>query len=105
MLVKEYYDNYMKKSDGKRLVILRRVYPDVINRGYQNLQFLVLLKVNGRPVDSLADLKKALSLESGYDVFEFRDTAFKVVFRRNEAAPAMKRIRETYSVTLDEYIP
>lgn len=67
------YYLYSDAADGRKsLVILTGVLPDVFNLGYQDERFLVLDKVNGRAISTLADLVEALrSPESGAAVHRF----------------------------------
>jgi hypothetical protein len=53
---------YRDAPDKRRsLVVLSGVLPDAINLGYENAALLVVDKVNGRPVATLADLAEALA--------------------------------------------
>ncbi len=67
------YYQYADAADGRKsLVVLTGVLPDVFNLGYQDERFIVLDKVNGRTVSTLADLVEALrSPEPGADVHRF----------------------------------
>lgn len=67
------YYQYADAVDGRKsLVVLTGVLPDVFNLGYQDERFLVLDKVNGRVVATLADLVEALRApEPGATVHRF----------------------------------
>ncbi|MGM0609041.1 MAG: PDZ domain-containing protein [Candidatus Muiribacteriota bacterium] len=103
-LVKKYSDYFMRKSDTKdNIVILREVFAHDINRGYQNLSYMIISKVNDVPVSHLKDVKKALNKNVEYDVIEFENTAFKVVFKRDEVLKSNYNIEKIYSITESQY--
>ena len=52
-------------AEPKRIVLLSSVLPDAANLGYQELRDLIVARVNGRPVASLADLRRGLRLAAG----------------------------------------
>ena len=68
------YYQYAPAADGRKsLVVLSGVLPDEINLGYQDAGMLVVDKVNGRVVATLADLQAALGepAEGGVHRIEF----------------------------------
>jgi len=67
------YYQYAEPPDGRKsLVVLSGVMPDDINLGYQDAVMLVLDKVNGKAVATLADLVVALAEPNeGVHRFEF----------------------------------
>jgi len=96
-------------AEPKRIVLLSSVLPDVANLGYQELRDLIVERVNGRPINSLADLRKAFaSPPGGFHVVEFlagQETA-RLVLDAGEAEAAAARLREAYGVEkLDSAAP
>ena len=53
-------------------MLLSSVLPDAANLGYQELRDVIVERVNGQPVGSLADLRQAFaSPQGGFHVVEF----------------------------------
>ena len=74
---------------------------DAANLGYQELRDLMVERVNGRPVGSLADLRQAFaSPNGGFHVVELAagQAAARLVLDAGEAAAAAARLREAYGV-------
>jgi S1-C subfamily serine protease len=51
--------------ERRRIVILSRVLPAPLNLGYHDLEDLAVREVNGRPIDSLADLEQGFASPRG----------------------------------------
>jgi hypothetical protein len=96
-------------AEPRRIVLLSSVLPDAANLGYQELRDLMVDRVNGQPVGSLADVRKALaSPPGGYHVVEFTagQGAARAVLDAGEAQAAAARLRQTYGVErLDSQAP
>ena len=96
-------------AEPRRIVLLSSVLPDAANLGYQELRDLMVDRVNGQPVGSLADVRKALSSPpGGYHVVEFTagQAAARAVLDAGEAQAAAARLRQTYGVErLDSQAP
>ena len=96
-------------AEPKRTVLLSSVLPDAANLGYQELRDLIVERVNGRAVRSLADVRQAFaSPAGGFHVVEFlagQGTA-RVVLDAGEAQAAAARLRQAYGVErLDSAAP
>ncbi|HXK11233.1 MAG TPA: hypothetical protein VMT70_16420 [Vicinamibacteria bacterium] len=88
-------------AEGKRIVLLSSVLPDAANLGYQELRDLIVARVNGRPVSSLADLRAAFASPTGaFHVVEFTpgQGAARVVLDAGEARDAAARLQKAYGV-------
>lgn len=89
---------YQTSTPGRRLVILVGVLPDPANIGYQTLQNQIVVSVNGRPVESLAQMAREieangmsrLKFEGWRDASLFFDSAKRV--------EANERIRTLYRI-------
>ena len=96
-------------AETRRIVLLSSVLPDAANLGYQDLRDLIVERVNGRPVGSLADLRQAFaSPRGGFHVVEFLagQAAARVVLDAGEAEAAAGRVRKAYGVEkLDSEAP
>jgi hypothetical protein len=93
----------------KRIVLLSSVLPDAVNLGYQGLRDLIVERVNGRAVGTLADLHQAFAApQGGFHVVEFTpgQGAARVVLDAAEAQAAAARIQHAYGVEkLDSEAP
>jgi S1-C subfamily serine protease len=95
-----------REPDGKggepgRIVLLSSVLPDRANLGYQELRDLMVARVNGQTVGSLADVRRALASPEGrFHVVEFvpGQGAARVVLDAEEARAAAARLRQSYGV-------
>jgi hypothetical protein len=88
-------------GETKRIVLLSSVLPDSANLGYQELRDLIAERVNGRPIGSLADLRRAFtSPEGGFHVVELLagQGAARVVLDVGEARDAAARLQKAYGV-------
>jgi hypothetical protein len=84
-----------------RIVVLTSVLPDAANLGYQDLRDLIVTKVNGSPVGSLADLRRAFaSPVGGYHVVEFLpgQARGRLVLDAAEAEASKGRVLSLYGV-------
>jgi hypothetical protein len=93
----------------KRIVLLSSVLPDAVNLGYQELRDLIVERVNGRTVGSLADLRQAFAApQGGFHVVELAagQGAARVVLDAAEAQAAAPRLQQAYGVEkLDSEAP
>jgi hypothetical protein len=88
-------------SERPRIVLLTSVLPDSANLGYQDLRDLIVDKVNGRPIGSMDDLRRAFAEPvGGFHVVEFLpgQTPGRIVLDAAEAQAADGRIRAAYGV-------
>jgi hypothetical protein len=84
-----------------RFVLLSTVLPDAANLGYQDLHDLIVVKVNGRPIGGLPDLRQALAQPSGpYHVIELLagQGVRWIVIDAQEAQASVARLRKAYGV-------
>ncbi len=93
----------------ERIVLLSSVLPDAVNLGYQELRDLIVERVNGQKITSLADVRRALtSPERGFQVVDFlAGQGYKrVVLDAAEAEAAAARLHQAYGVErLDSAAP
>ena len=94
------YDHFeaYPESEGERLIVLNKVFPDELNAGYQGLNNQIMETVNGQQVGSLKILKEILSSsKEPYIAFQFRG-GLPVVLHREEAEKANEVILQTYGI-------
>ena len=87
--------------DRRRLIILAQVLPDPYNIGYHDVRNLVLSKVNGRAVDSVADVEQAFgSPQGGVHRIEFlpSEGPSQLVLDAASFAEASARILKAYDI-------
>jgi hypothetical protein len=93
-----------EEADGaepNRIVLLSSVLPDTANLGYQELRDLIVERVNGRAVPTLAELRQAFAAPSaGFHVIELLpgQGAARIVIDAAEADAAGARLHEAYGV-------
>jgi hypothetical protein len=96
-------------DEPERIVLLSSVLPDPANLGYQDQRDLIVQRVNGRPVGSLADLRRAFaSPERGFHVVDLLagQAAARIVLDAAEAEAASARLLQAYGVgRLDSSLP
>jgi len=96
-------------TEPGHIVLLSSVLPDAANLGYQELRDLIVERVNGRPVASLVDLRRAVTApEGGFHGVDFvAGQGFtRAVLDATEAEAAAARLRGAYGVErLDSAAP
>ncbi len=100
-------ERFDQSPERTRIIILSHVLPDTYNIGYHNLRDLVVSKVNGMPVGSMAQLKEAFEHpREVFHVIEFQKnyTRNKVVLDAGVYAAATQRILEKYHIPQAEVI-
>ena len=88
-------------AEPNRIVLLSSVLPDTANLGYQELRDLIVERVNGRAVPTLAELRQAFgSASSGFHVIELLpgQGAARIVIDAAEAGAAGERLHRAYGV-------
>lgn len=101
LLVSFDLDGTTQRADQRRLVLLQTVLPDAFNIGYQDLSNLLVSEVNGRPVDSLADVEDAFRHPvGGFHVIAFHPNGERAeaVLDAAQFAAATARIVAQYQV-------
>ena len=94
-------DGLEPSEDRPRIVLLTSVLPDPTNLGYQDLRDLIVDAVNGKPVGSMDDLRRAFAEPGGgFHVVEFLagQSPRRIVLDAAEAEAAAERIRTAYGV-------
>lgn len=84
-----------------RIVLLASVLPDPANLGWQDLRDLLVSKVNGRPIGSLDDVRRAVASPPGaFHVVELLpgQGPTRVVLAVEEAVAAAERLRAAYGI-------
>jgi S1-C subfamily serine protease len=90
-----------KRADpDKKVVFLSQVLPAAINLGYQQYSGLVLEKLNGKEIHSLAELAAVLDeTKEGNLVFEFMDDPGKLVLDASEVKQRQEEIGKAYGIS------
>lgn len=84
-----------------RIVLLASVLPDAANLGFQDVRDAIVSKINGRPVGSLDDVRKAVRNPQGaFHVIELLpgQGAARVVIGVDEARAASARLHAAYGI-------
>ena len=88
-------------GDQRRMIILADVFPDEYNLGYHDMAQNIVQTVNGRPVNSIADLEQAFQHPPGkFHVIEFVASygMSTVILDAEKFQSATKRIMEKYRI-------
>jgi len=94
-------ERHDQTPERRNLVLLSYVLPDPYNMGYHALNNLRVTEVNGRPVDSIADVVEALeSPVDGYHVFGLQPngTCHEIVLDAATFSEATERILGNYNI-------
>jgi hypothetical protein len=102
LLIANDRDGMEPTPERPRIVLLTSVLPDSANLGYQDLRDVIVDKVNGLPIGSMDDLRRAFAKPQGpFHVVEFLagQSPQRIVLDADEAAKAAERIRRAYGVS------
>jgi hypothetical protein len=97
----QYYQNEQPKADRPSLVMLSSVLPDPVNIGYQEVRLLVVDKVNGRRISTLADVAAALrEPKDGVHRLEFMagDSLQRLLLDAASLDAATQRVLQRYGI-------
>lgn len=94
-----YFANGEMETEQQQVVVLVKVLADEYNIGYHGMENIVVERVNGCRIYSMADLRAAFGQEpiTGFHVIEDRH-GFQVVLGREELADATQRILRRYGI-------
>ncbi len=83
----------------KRIVVLSQVLPMASTIGYEEINYQVVKAVNGQPLNSLADLSKALDKPlDGFDKIELEDFPRMLFLDAAKLADDNKAVQESYGL-------
>ena len=92
------YQTELPEEQGK-VVFLSQVLPTANSIGYEDLEHLVVKKVNGQPIKSLDDLAKAVqSPKDGFDKIEFEQDPAFIYLDAAEVESEKGRVMEDYGI-------
>jgi hypothetical protein len=92
---------HAQTADDRRILVLASVLPDAYNLGYHGLSDLVVERVNGRAVDSIAALEEAFARpQDGFHVIELAPNPerMQIVLDAPDFEAASERIRQAYQI-------
>ena len=102
MVYKFSYHNEASKGQKKRVIVLNKVLSDPHNKGYQSLSNVIVREVNGRKIESFADLKEALknpeNPKKKLARFLFSAGGGEVILDYNGLDEAHQRIAKNYHI-------
>lgn len=86
-------------DDRGKIVFLSQVLPTQNTVGYENLENLVVSKINGVPIKRLADVARAVaSPENGFHKIEFEDDPGFIYLDATEAEKSKAQLMQDYSI-------
>jgi len=95
--------NGQKQGENRRLIVLTDVFPDQYNLGYHDLSQLIVTKVNGKTIRSIADMEAAFHHPVGdFHVIELLPgfNLSKIILDAKTFDVATKRIMKTYQIPM-----
>lgn len=96
-----FYQEGVRTEDRKQLIILTKVLADEINLGYNDLDNIIIEKVNGKKISDMRDLIDSFEKNSGlYHIIE-DDTGKKIILRKDKVDKFSSRILQTYHIEAD----
>lgn len=101
LVTRTFLDQEAQTPERRRLVILEGVVPTEYTVGYESLSDLVVAAVNGRKVESIAEVADALSRpEGGFDTIELEPNPDRreIVLDAEGLAAATARVLEEYGI-------
>jgi S1-C subfamily serine protease len=106
LLYAQFYRPVEEPTVPQSSVLLTRVLPSSLNRGYRNLANSLVSTVNGQKVYTLTDLDKALAASKGPYVQIILQTGnIEVVLDREAARKAQPEILSAYGILKDRRLP
>ncbi len=93
------FQSALVPTGRRRIVVLSQVLPTASNIGYEDLKYLVVTNVNGKPVNSLDDLPKALEAPlNGFDKIEFEEAPRELFLDASALTEDNHNVQESYSL-------
>ena len=93
----KYFDIYPSEQ-RKQLVLLYRVLPSSLSRGFERVRDMIVEKVNGKTPKDFKDFVKAIEKgKSSFIVFE-DDHNYKIVLKRSEVLKNRKSLLDKYNI-------
>jgi hypothetical protein len=96
-----YYDAFQNElpADRGRIVFLSQVLPTSDTIGYQDLDHIVVTKLNGRPIKSLADLSEAAKQPvDGFQKIEFEEDPKLLILDAASIEAHAETLKEHYGI-------
>jgi hypothetical protein len=87
--------------DNPRIVVLTSVLPDAANLGYEDVRSVIVERINGSKIGSMADLREAFAHPEGrFHIVDFLPgmAPERLVLDVEEARASQERIRAAYGV-------
>jgi len=97
----DYYRRQTGADSRAGFVVLSGVLPDDFNLGYEDLRYLLVDKINGQPINDLADIEAALKRpEGGFHRIQFmqEERVQHVVLNARDMEGATMRILKNYRI-------
>jgi hypothetical protein len=85
----------------KELVVLSRVLPDAINRGYKNMEGAIIYSVNGQVIKDMKHLTRVIDKAKGKYLRIINDLGNVIILDLALARKSENRILDNYQVYTD----
>jgi S1-C subfamily serine protease len=96
-----YYDRFQSElfPESRKIVFLSQVIPTADTVGYEQLNYLVVKRVNDREICSLDDLSQAVrSPQNGFQKIEFNDDPRVIYLDAGQAETTAKQLQALYAL-------
>ena len=95
----DYHKIAVSEKETGRFVVLGRVLPDDINKGYhEDMTYELVESVNGLPIKGLGDLAGKISKSRGKYIIITLDNNSEIVLDKKELKTADERIKNKYGI-------
>ncbi len=95
------YENGVRTRERREVVLLQKVLADEVNRGYHDMESMVITRVQGQRIRCMCDLHDALARADGDFVRFTTADHMEIVIDRQLAAQRHAAILERYGVPQD----
>ncbi len=103
-LVHSYYtQSGIEKDPGERIVVIGRVLPDPINRGYSMFTNHIVTHVNGKPISNMNDLFAIRDKDTFITRIRLHSVGVDLVLKKDQLAEANQRIANNFRISDLEY--
>ena len=100
-MVDLYFHRNAQTADRSGVIILSRVLPSAVNRGYEDFEEEIIARIDGRVPRDLADLTRHLDAAKGEFVQMETRQGRRVVLDRERAVAGLPRVLERYAISSD----
>ena len=92
----------IKKNTDQEIVVLMKVMPHEINKGYHNISDYIITAVNGENINNIKDLIRLVEQNQNKEYIEFISShKIKIVLNTQKVKDSQKEIFKIYNIPVD----